>query len=65
MRANSIVEQAAEPVDVFGDRDRQEDFVRSDSRMCSRDISCRKAVFSAGAHRPVENSWNIVAVTPR
>jgi hypothetical protein len=31
VRANSIVEQAADPVDVFGDRDWQQDIVRSDS----------------------------------
>src|ERR1700753_1881666 len=30
--SNSIVKHAAEPVDVFVDRDRQQDFVRSDSR---------------------------------
>jgi hypothetical protein len=31
VRGNSIVEQAADPVDVFGDRDWQQDIVRSDS----------------------------------
>jgi hypothetical protein len=41
VRGNSIVEQAADPVDVFGDRDRQQDFVRTDSRLRRHDISCR------------------------
>jgi hypothetical protein len=33
VRGNSIVEQAAGSVDVFRDRDRRQDFVRSDSRV--------------------------------
>jgi hypothetical protein len=65
VRGNSIVEQAADPVDVFGDRDRQQDFVRSDSRLRRHDISCRRAVFGVGADGPVENSWNILAVKSR
>lgn len=45
MRGNSIVEQADDAVDVFVDRDRQQAFVRGDSRLSRRDISCRRAVF--------------------
>jgi hypothetical protein len=52
VRGNSIVEQAADRVDVVGDRDRQQDFVRSDSRRCRHDISCRRAVFGMGADGP-------------
>jgi hypothetical protein len=33
VQGNFIVEQAADPVDVLGDRDWQQDFVRSDSRV--------------------------------
>jgi hypothetical protein len=62
VRGNSIVEQAADLVDVFGDRDRQQDFVRSDSRLRRHDISCRRAVLGVGADGPVENSRNILAV---
>jgi hypothetical protein len=65
VRGNSIVEQAADPVDVFGDRDRMQDFVRSDSRLRRHDISCRRAVFGVGADGPVENSSNILAVKSR
>ena len=52
---NSIVEQAADPVDVFGDRDRRRGFVRSDSRLRRHDISCRRAVFGLGADDAVGN----------
>ena len=54
MRGNSIVEQAVDPVDVFGDRDRQQDFVRSDSRLRRHDIACRVTHIQAEAtHRAV------------
>jgi hypothetical protein len=49
VRGNSIVEQDADPVDVFGDRDRQQYFVRGDSRLRCHDISCRRAAFGVGA----------------
>jgi hypothetical protein len=49
VRGNSIVEHAADAVDVFGDRDRPQDFVRGDSRLRRHDISCRWAVFGVGA----------------
>jgi hypothetical protein len=41
VRGNSIVEQADDPVDVFVYRDRQQAFVRTDSRPRRHDISCR------------------------
>ena len=50
VRGNSIVEQAADTVDVFGDRDREQDFVRSDSRLRRYDIGCREAVVVGAAH---------------
>jgi hypothetical protein len=37
VRGNSIVEQADDPVDVFVDRDRQQAFVRGDSRLRRRE----------------------------
>jgi hypothetical protein len=51
VRGNSIVEQADDPVDVFVDRDRQQAFVRGDSRLRYRDISSRKAVFGPRIYR--------------
>ncbi len=65
MQGNSIVEQAADTVDVVGDRDRQQNFVRSDSRLRRHDIGCRRAVFGVGADGPVENSWSTLAVQSR
>jgi hypothetical protein len=50
VRGNSIVEQADDPVDVFVDRDRQQDFVRSDSHLRRYDIGCREAVVVGAAH---------------
>jgi hypothetical protein len=50
VRGNSIVEQAADTVDVFGDRDRQQDFVRSDSHLRRYDIGCREALVVGAAH---------------
>jgi hypothetical protein len=55
VRGNSIVEQDADLVDVCGDRDRWQGFVRSNSRLDCHDISCRRTIFSVGADRPVEN----------
>jgi hypothetical protein len=37
VRGNSIVGQVNDPVDVFVDRDRQQAFVRSDSRLRLRE----------------------------
>jgi hypothetical protein len=62
-RGNSIVEQAADPVDVSVDRERQQVFVRTDSRLRRHDISCRSAIFGAGSDgacivRPPERCGN-------